>query len=577
MGNQMSVLQRAEDQENESETDTPKVAAGSECEQNGVPVVLSTHTIQYYDEVDLGISLQQDNVAASSSETTGLRAGEDASAEDLGKEANPEPPAAKSRFFLTLSRPVPGRAGDQATDSSRESVTPDVSPAEAAPNKGASESRALPTAAAGGGARDKTPEQAPSAATWGPEPLPPGSGGAAPSKPKDSSIFDKLFKLDKRPEKAPSDRIQEAQRAEPLDQADGADQADGSRGRRGRHAPAEADVVDIEGREGQEVRAVSDSLPGDPAELEAVKEDPQTTNIAENNNPIMSFFKTLVSPNKAEAKKDLEEPACKAEIVCDGQVGQKTPESHAKGAKKKHLDSPRLGLAFRKFFRQKVCILLNEQEREPWSAQELWSVKEESVPTGSEENEVCESPLEVAKSEEVESALQTVDLNEDGDTPPEPTELKPKREERKPQKTSILAFFRQMSVTGDGGVTHPEDSNGKDTDDQTSNSTEKATTPPEPEPPVATPKGREGSIKDKKAAVEVNKQKSNKPEAKEAPHCEPAAVEVNSLQNGEKAQKRPERRRQSLGGFLKGLGPKRMLDAQVQTDPVSIGPAGKSK
>nr|AAH48647.1 Bcas1 protein [Mus musculus] len=49
------------------------------------------------------------------------------------------------------------------------------------------------------------------------------------------------------------------------------------------------------------------------------------------------------------------------------------------------------------------------------------------------------------------------------------------------------------------------------------------------------------------------------------------------MQTGDKTPKKSEKRRQSLGGFLKGLGPKRMSDAQVQTDPVSIGPVGKSK
>lgn len=51
----------------------------------------------------------------------------------------------------------------------------------------------------------------------------------------------------------------------------------------------------------------------------------------------------------------------------------------------------------------------------------------------------------------------------------------------------------------------------------------------------------------------MNKQKSNKQEAKEPGPCvEPAAGEGN-LQNGDKSQKRPEKRRQSLGGFFKGL------------------------
>lgn len=78
--------------------------------------------------------------------------------------------------------------------------------------------------------------------------------------------------------------------------------------------------------------------------------------------------------------------------------------------------------------------------------------------------------------------------------------------------------------------------------------------PPEPEPAGAGQKGKEGSSKDKKVAAEGHKQKSNKQDAKEpAPCVEPAVVEVNSLQNGDKAQKRPEKRRQSLGGFFKGL------------------------
>lgn len=40
---------------------------------------------------------------------------------------------------------------------------------------------------------------------------------------------------------------------------------------------------------------MSCSIPGDSEELDSAKEDPQTTDITENNNSIMSFFKTLVS------------------------------------------------------------------------------------------------------------------------------------------------------------------------------------------------------------------------------------------------------------------------------------------
>ncbi|XP_012044749.2 breast carcinoma-amplified sequence 1 isoform X1 [Ovis aries] len=614
MGNQMSVPRRAEAQENDPEADTHKVTSGDACGQNGLPAIISGSTVQLYDEVDLGVSIQEDNVAASSPETMETGAAAEANGESLGKEAKPQAPAAKSRFFLTLSRPVPGRTGDQATDSSSRSVRLDVSSDKAPGNKDPSEPMALPVAAAPGHGPDKTPGQTPAQAeglpaTPGPEHPPSESGAAAPAKPKDSSFFDKLFKLDKGRDRAPVDLPQEAESTEhphsaaetpglPTQSEDG---------------PAERDLVDGKGKGGQEVPAVSRSVPGDPEQLEIAKEDAQAENSS-----IMSFFKTLVSPNKAETKKDTEDTASKGESVSDGQAGQKTSEVQAKGAKKKHLHSPRLGLAFRKFFRHKgeeksaassanlkldkANITLQEPQgaaknstatetakdgaKEKGGPSSLplgklfWkkSVKEDSVPTGAEENVVCESPVEAVKSEEVESALQTVDLSEEGARTPEPAEETPGREERKASRPSLMALLRQMSVKGDGGITHSEEIDGKDASYQTSDPTEKVVSPPQPEAAAAGQKGKEGPSKGKKAAAEPNKQKGDKQEAKEpAPGVEPAAAEANSLPNGDKPQKRPEKRRQSLGGFFKGLGPKRMLDAQVQTDPVCIGPAGKSK
>lgn len=572
MGNQMSVPQRVEDQENDSERDTYKATSGSECAQNGMMV--STHRAPHYDQVDLGISVKEDNVAASSLKTTEMSPVTSANGKNLGKEAKPEAPAAKSRFFLTLSRPVPGRTEDPATDSSAGSVKLGVTSSNAPGNKEPSDSMALPVAAAQGHNPDKTPGQTPAqhegfSATWGPALLPPESVGAAPSKPKDSSFFDKLFKLDKGQEEAPVDNQQEAKSVEHQRQAD---EIPGSP-RPSDDVPAEGDIVEGKGKEGQEVTPVSCSIPGDSEELEIAKEDPQTTDITENNNSIMSFFKTLVSPNKAETKKDLEDtgaeksPVTSTDLKSDKanfvpqetQGAAKNPaatETAKEGAKEKGGPT---SLPLSKLFWKK-------------------SVKEDSVPTGAEENVVCESPVEITKSEEVDSALQTVDLSEEGDATPEATEAKLRREERKPPRTSLMAFLRQMSVKGDGGIAHSEEIHGQDSSSQIPDSTDKATTPPEPEPAGAAQKCKEGPSKDKKAAAEMNKQKSNKQDTREpAPCTEPAMAEGNSLPTADKPQKRPERRRQSLGGFFKGLGPKRMLDAQVQTDPVSIGPVGKPK
>ncbi|XP_022350381.1 breast carcinoma-amplified sequence 1 [Enhydra lutris kenyoni] len=576
MGNQMSVPQRAEDQENELEAEANKGAPECECGQNGTPVMISTCDIPFHGEVDLGISVKEDNVATSSPKTMEISAVADANGKNLGKEAKLEAPAAKSRFFLTLSRPVPGRTGDQATDSSTGSVKLDVSSSNAPGNKEPSESVALPVAAALGHDPHKTPGQSPAgdggfSAAGGPAPAPPESGGAAPSKPRDSSFLDKLFKLDKGREKAPADSHQEAKGAECQDQA----QEVSGLSRPSDDVPAETDIVDSKGIERQQVPTVSCSVPGNPEELETAKEDPQTTNTTENSNSIMSFLKTLVSPSKTETKKDLEDtgaeksPATSSDVKSDKAnfISQETrgaaknpPSTDTAKETAKEKGGPS-SLPLGKLFWKK-------------------SVKEDSVPAGAEENVVCESPVEVVKSEEVDSTLQTVDLNEGGDATPEPTEVRLKREECKPPRTLLMTFLRQMSVKGDGGITHSEEVNGKDSSYQTSDSPGKAVTPPEPEPEPAGAgqKGKEGSSKDKKVAAEGNKQKSHKQEAKEPAQCAaPAAGEANSLQNGDKPHKRQEKRRQSLGGFFKGLGPKRMSDAQVQTDPVSIGPVGKSK
>ncbi|XP_027477207.1 breast carcinoma-amplified sequence 1 isoform X6 [Zalophus californianus] len=537
MGNQMSVPQRVEDQENESETDANKVASEIECGQNGTPVIISTHDIPFYDEVDLGISVKEDNVATSSPKTMEISAVADANGKNLGKEAKPEAPAAKSRFFLTLSRPVPGRTGDRATDSSTGSVKLDVSSSDTLGNKEPSESVALPVAAALGHDPHKTPGQSPAgdggfSAPWGPAPVSPESGGVAPSKPEDSSFLDKLFKLDKGREKAPVKSHREAKGAERQDQA----REVSGLSRPSDDVPAERNIVDSKGREGHKIPTVRCSVPEDPEELETAKEDPQTTNTTENNNSIMSFFKTLVSPSKAETKKDLEDTASRAESVCDGQAGQKTCENQAKGTKKKHLHNPRLGFAFRKFFRHKGA------EKSPATSSDVKSDKANFI--SQESRGEAKNPTSTNTTKEAA------------------------KEKGGPTSLPLGKLFWKKSVKEDSV---PAEENRPD-------SPEKAITSPEPEPAGADQKGKESSSKDKKVVAEGNKQKSNKQEAKELVQCvEPAAGEANSVQNGDKAQKRQEKRRQSLGGFFKGLGPKRMLDAQVQTDPVSIGPVGKSK
>ncbi|XP_076427377.1 breast carcinoma-amplified sequence 1 isoform X10 [Peromyscus maniculatus bairdii] len=578
MGNQMSVPLRTEVQEKEPEANAYKVISDNGCVQNGSPVMVSTHVVQHYDEVDLGISISKDNVATSSPKTMEAQAVADASGKNLGKQAKPEAPAARSRFFLTLSRPVPGRPGDQGSNSSAASGKLDVSPGTAPVNKDPSEHGALPVAAAPGPAADKTrpgcteAKQQVLPATCPPAPSPPESRAEGPSKTKEFGFFDRLFKLDRGRESAPVDgQPEEAQGVRDQDQAAEAPALPGNP----HGVPAGEDIVDSEGR-GQEIDTLSYSVPGDPEVLGTKKEDPQEVDTTENSNSIMSFFKTLVSPNKAETKKDPEDTATKADKVCDGHAGQKTLETQAK-SKKKRLDSPRLGLTFRKFFRHK------ETENSPSTSANLKSDKANL--TAQEPQGATKSSKGCSPPSHVPPAAAS-DPREGSKEKSGPTALPLGKLfwKKSVKEDSLSTGAEENSVKGDGGITRSEESNGKDSGCQTSNSTEKTPSPPEPEPAPTAQKGKETSSKEKKSVVdkksvaETNKLKSSKPEAREAAQCaQQPVVEATSPQSGDKPQKRSEKRRQSLGGFLKGLGPKRMLDAQVQTDPVSIGPVGKSK
>ncbi|XP_029324841.1 breast carcinoma-amplified sequence 1 isoform X1 [Mus caroli] len=587
MGNQMSVPLKPGEQEHDPGADTYKVTSDNECVQNGNPVVLSTHVIQHYEEVDLGISSSKDNVATSSPKTMEAQAVGDASGKNLGKEAKTKAPAARSHFFLTLSRPVPGRPGDQGTDSSAASGRFDVSPSAAPENKDPSEHGALPVAAAPGQAPDKTPgcteaKQQTLPATGPLAPSPPESQAEAPAQVKDFGFLNRFFKLDKGRESAPvNSQPEEVKSSEDPDQATEAPAVPGNP----HGVSAGEDIVDSEQR-GQDVDTLSYSVPGDPEVLGTTKEDPQVVDTTEDSRSIMSFFKTLVSPNKTETKKDPEDtdtensPMTSANLKSD--KANFTPQETQGKAKSTKSCSPpppppETTSEGRDSSKEKAGPTSLPLGKLFWKK----SVKEDTLSTGAEENAVCESPVETVRLEEVESSLQTVDLSEE--TQPEPTDVKVK-EESKSRRTPLMAFLRQMSVRSSEGIPRSEESNVKDSSCQTSNSVEKTPSPPEPEPAGTAQKNKETSSSkdkksvDKKSETENSKQKNGKQEAREpAPCVQPPTVEANAMQTGDKTPKKSEKRRQSLGGFLKGLGPKRMADAQVQTDPVSIGPVGKSK
>ncbi|XP_063815065.1 breast carcinoma-amplified sequence 1 isoform X9 [Pseudophryne corroboree] len=161
-----------------------------------------------------------------------------------------------------------------------------------------------------------------------------------------------------------------------------------------------------------------------------------------------------------------------------------------------------------------------------------------------------------------------------------------KTEDGKNSKPKLMMFFKQLSVIGDGSNPSSEAVNEKSTNSPTLDITdgvevskgEKTVVTAVVEPPPQ--KGKE-NLKEKKASAEkLNKQESREsPETAGSIHFQaPDAVFVqNGGESSKDGQLKKVEKRQSLGSFFKAIGPKRMCDAEVQTDPVSVYPAEKAK
>lgn len=162
------------------------------------------------------MSVGLDNAAVSSQKTMEISSNSEASGNNLGKEAKPIPPAAKSRFAFAFSRSVPGRTKAQATNSSLGSAQLDVSSEAAQANKASSENGELSVAAATEKASDKNLSEASHSeielsvpAKEEDVPLP---------KSKELTFLDRLFKLEKG---RPKSRQQEQNQQEVTDSCPG--------------------------------------------------------------------------------------------------------------------------------------------------------------------------------------------------------------------------------------------------------------------------------------------------------------------------------------------------------------------
>ncbi|XP_064530249.1 breast carcinoma-amplified sequence 1 isoform X2 [Pseudopipra pipra] len=552
MGNTLSVPEEAEEDNTCTVKSYQALSESPDTVKNGSAVFAQNHSPAMNGEVDAKASVARDNVAVSSPKTMEQGPAAEAGGQSLGSAARRAGPAAKPRSVLAFSWAVPGRTEDPATDSSLGPAKLDVSPVSPSGNKALSEGAEVPGAAVPEEGSDKNLSRAPLQdieLTVSPE-----GEDVATSKPKPVTFFDRIFKLEKGKErsKARGDPQEERQA---LDVPDGSIRAVGLQST-SNGVPQGKEIDDCNQKDLREDSAGVTSPSAAQAEKAEVKQDsPQAA--AAGDNSVMSFLKTLVSPSKAEAKSDSEDKAAKE---TQQTTNAKSPEQQPVTSVKPDKTVPP----------SQEPPPAKQNPKAPEAAASPQGAASEAPREGMKEKpSATPMPLsklfwkknaseeaEAVSNEKTEVSFEAVAPDRDESKSPEGSEVKPRGAESKTPKTNLRKFFKL-----------------------TLNATERPLAPAEGDP--VGQRSKESS-KDKKSTVELSKQKGSKQESREQPDPrEQPAADTDSIQNGGDASKEPSykktEKRQSLGGFFKGLGSKRMSDAEVQTDPVSILPAGKSK
>ncbi|NWV59974.1 BCAS1 protein, partial [Malurus elegans] len=482
----------------------------------------------------------RDNAAVSSADTKEPSPGGQAGGQSPGS-------AARARSVLAFPWAVPGRSEEPGPALRAPSAGP--APAAAAPRQGALQSL-----------REAAPRDGE---------LPGTAQGQheASSKPREVTLLDRIFRLDKGPE-----------RIQPEGDPQQPDLPNGSIAAAPHRKANECSQKDL----GQ-----------DSAGVQGEQDSPQA---AAGHGSVMSFLKTLYSPPPAVVHK-----GSRADKGHGGQPAPKAAaESPSKGAKKKKAESPKLGHGtFSKLFRHKAAKETQQTTNTKSPEQPpIPSVKSDrnlpasqeppakqnpkapevvappqgvttEIPREATKDKGSATPLPLSKlfwkknsseeaeavsNEKAEAAPEAAAPDRDESRSVETAELKPRGPESKTPKANLRKFFKL-----------------------TLNATEKPLAPSDSDP--GGQRSKEGS-KDRKFTLELGK-KGGKESREQPEPREPPATDPDSVHNGGDPAKEPPckkaEKRQSLGGFFKGLGSKRTSDAEVQTDPVSIVPAGKSK
>ncbi|NXY38070.1 BCAS1 protein, partial [Pomatorhinus ruficollis] len=502
---------------------------------------------------DTEAGAHRDNAAVSPAEPS---PGPGAGGQSGGSAASRAVPAARPRSLLPFPWAVPGRSEQPAAPPAPAEAALDAAGLNKAPSEGAEG----PGPAVAPQGSHKTPGQAPLqdielAGT------PEGQDVAAP-KAKQVTLFDRIFKVEKGKGRT---------RGDPQEGRQGLDVPNGSIAAGAANGVPLGKANECSQQElGQDSAGDQGPAAAAPGRAQAQQDSPQAPPAGQGS--VMSFLKTLVT-NPCNKHSPAPAVVHKVEKGPGGQPGPKAAaESPSKGAKKKKAESPKLGHStFSKLFRHKAaketqqttntkspeqpavpCVKADRNvppSQEPPPKQNPKAPEAAAPPQGvsndppreASKDKGSATPLPLSKlfwkknsseeaeavsNEKAEVAPEAVAPDRDESKSAESAEGKPRGAESKTPKANLRKFFKL-----------------------TLNATEKPLAPSESDP--GGQRSKEGS-KDKKATVELGRQKGREqPEPREPPAADPDSVH-NGGDTKEPSYKKTEKR-QSLGGFFKGL------------------------
>ncbi|XP_060628071.2 breast carcinoma-amplified sequence 1 isoform X3 [Anolis sagrei] len=583
MGNSFSLEMEPEDQEPvHGTTYSPVSSEPPDSLKNG-PVTIQpvqTDVLANGNTVDAKVTVLQDNAAISSQKTMEISTVSEGNENNLGKEAKAPPPAAKSRFSFSFSRPVPGRNVVEATNSSVGPTKLDVSSEVLSENKASSENPGLPAAAVAEEASNKNLNETSLSEIELTEPDK-REDDTVP-KPKEISFFERIFKLEKGKEKKKAQ--EEIQKEDEVDNPGVLITAQETSGLQSTpdNILQGTDVTDDSNQKAQQQGStdVNCLASVDLAQEEVKPDNVKTANGTDSSNPVMSYFNKLVSQRKTGSKADSEDKVKKdAQQTEDTKITEQPATTTPIVKTEINIPPPQENLAAKQNIKAPeppvqqqataTVVITNEAPKE------VTKERSQSTPTPLSKFFRKKTPtddIEVINTEKIE-ASPVVPAKEENRSQ-EAAETKSKGEEKTP-KTNLRKFFK-LSIKSDAKVVPSEEVNEQAPDRQTLDFTDRSLTQAENREPVLDERSQASSTET------LSKQEGDKQEVKDLQDVvEQETVETASFQNGgdtakENTPKRIEKR-QSFGGFFKGLSPKRMSDAQVQTDPVSIVPFVKPK